>query len=278
MIKKSRSQLLRFFVVAILVSMEAEAAFDPALTFEKKCSSCHTIGNGDLKGPDLKDLGKKRSLEWIIKFVTSSADFIESGDPEAVKIYNKFEQKDMPDQRLVPAEIEELVEYIDAGGVSEAMFTIKSALKATPEDIEAGKQIFLGMKRLTNGGPSCVSCHSVGSYGPMGGGTLAKNLTGVYAQYKDQGLTIALNKLAFPIMQGVYAEKPLTEDESFQLKSFFYDAERNFPAEKDPAAKSVEKKFLFLGLVGTILALGAIDFTWRRRRKSSVRRSGGGIR
>jgi mono/diheme cytochrome c family protein len=258
----------------------AAAAFDPAVAFEKKCSGCHTIGGGVLKGPDLKGVSERRPLDWIVKFVISSADVIASGDPQAVKIYNEFEQKDMPDQRLSPEEVKALVRFIESGGAAgaTAKLTIKSALQATPEDIAAGRDIFLGMKRLENGGPSCVSCHSVGTHGPLGGGTLGKNLTGVYAQYKDQGLTIALNKLAFPVMEGVFADKPLTEDETFRLKAFFYDAEKEFPAARDPAVKTVEKRFLFLGVGGTVLALGLIDFTWRRRRKSSVRRSEGGIR
>lgn len=276
--------VLEFFLISLVVALSgigvARGAFDPALTFDKKCSGCHTIGGGMSKGPDLKDISKKRSLDWIVKFVTSSADFIAEGDPEAVKIYNEFDQKDMPDQRLSPDEIKSLVQFIESSDAASATanLSIKSALQAKPEDVEFGRQIFLGLRPLANGGPSCVSCHAVGPHGPMGGGSLAKNLTGVYAQYKDQGLTVALNKLAFPVMQGVYDGKPLTEDETFQLKSFFYDAEMNFPAAKDPTAKNIEKRFLFLGLGGTVLVLGLIDFTWRRRRKSSVRRSEGGLR
>lgn len=275
---KTLSKSFLLFVTAILTALPALAAFDPAQTFEKKCSSCHTIGGGVLKGPDLKGVGARRDPEWLVKFITSSADMIASGDADAVKLYNQFEQKDMPDQRLSPSEIKQIVQYIESGGSDAATLTIKSALQAKPEDIQAGMDLFLGKKPLVNGGPSCVSCHSVGSYGPLGGGTMAKDLTGVYSQYKDQGLTVALNKLAFPVMTGVFADKPLTEDESYQIKAFFFDSDKAFPAKKDAAAKSIEKRFLFLGLGGTALMLGVIDFTWRRRRKSSVRRDEGGIR
>lgn len=256
-----------------LSSVSANAAFEAPQVFEKKCSSCHTIGNGILKGPDLKDVTKKRKEEWLIRFIQSSADMIESGDADAVKIYNEFGQKDMPDQRLSPDEIRQILKFIESGGAVATSVNIKSALEAKPEDILAGKELFLGLRPLSNGGPACLSCHSAGNHGPMGGGTLGKNLTTVYSTYNDQGLSVALKKSAFPVMTEIFGERPLSDGEIFQLKAFLYHVDKE-GMKKDGS----QKKFLFLGLGGAALMLGLIDFAWRRRRKTSVRRSHGGIR
>lgn len=278
MIKKSRRSVgwkcwaVTLFILSFYSSF-AKAAFEAPQVFEKKCSSCHTIGDGVLKGPDLKDVTKKRKEDWLIRFIQSSADMIESGDADAVKIYNDFGQKDMPDQRLSPDEIRQILKFIESGGAVASSINIKSALEAKPEDILVGKELFLGLRGLSNGGPACLSCHSAGDYGALGGGTLAKNLTTVYSNYNDKGLSTALKKSAFPVMTEIFADRPLSDEEIFQIKSFLYQVDK-----EGVKKEGSQKKFLFLGLGGAALMLGLIDFTWRRRRKSSVRRSRGGIR
>jgi mono/diheme cytochrome c family protein len=264
---------LFFLTATFWISREVVAAFDPSQTFDKKCSSCHTVGGGLLKGPDLKDVTKRRPHDWLIKFVQSPMDVINSGDPYAVKIYNEANQSEMPDQRLTADEITEILKFVESGGVGAATAKIKSALESKSEDAAKGLALFLGSRAFKNGGPACVSCHSVGDYGTLGGGTLAKDLTQVYSRYKDDGLSVALQKLAFPVMQETFANKTLTDDEVFQLKAFFYQSDK-----EGTQNLGFQKKFIFLGLGGVVLVLGGIDFIWRRRRKSSIRRAQGGIR
>lgn len=260
-------------VLALLFSFPTYAAFDPAGAFDKKCSSCHSIGAGVIKGPDLKDVKTRRAEPWLIKFIQSSDAMIKSGDAQAVKIYNEFKQMDMPDQKLTDSEVVELLQFIESGKVQEPSLTAKSALNATDEEKSQGRDLFLGITPLKNGGVACVSCHSAGSHGALGGGTLAKDLTHVYSSYKDNGLSVALKKLAFPVMEEVFLNKSLTDEESYQLKAFFYQEDMT----GSPLPNS-QKKFLFLGASGLVLAMGVIDFSWRRRRKNSVRRFRGGLR
>lgn len=250
-----------------------QAAFDPAKTFEKKCSSCHTIGGGDSKGPDLKGVTKRRKQSWIIKFIQSSESMIQAGDPQAVELFKKFDENEMPDQKLTDEEVVALLGFIDGGGAGQLSVQTRSATTATPLDIEWGRKLFVGTKALKNGGPPCVSCHSTGTHGPLGGGTLAADLTHVYSQYKDNGLTTALKNTAFPIMTEVYGNRKIDDDEAFALKAFFYHEDVH-----SAPPKGFQKKFAFLGLAGLVLAMGVIDFSWRRRRKRSVRRFQGGLR
>ncbi len=255
------------------ISSSSFPSFDPAQTFEKKCSSCHTIGGGVLKGPDLKDVKKRREEAWLVKFIQSPDRMIKSGDPIAVKLYNDLGQKEMPDPNLSESEIKELLRFIEAGGIGTVVVNSKSAEKATKDDIEIGKKIYLGKRTLKNGGPACVSCHSVLAYGPFGGGTLAKNLNRTYSDFKDNGISIALTKLAFPVMNEVFAGKKLTDEEIFFVKAFLYHADREqLPTE------NFQRKFLFLGLILLIILLLLINLTWRYRRKQSVRKDSGGLR
>lgn len=264
---------LMLAVIFFATASTAAAAIDPAQEFNKRCSSCHTVGGGVLKGPDLKGVTERRSMDWLVPFVKSSYAVIQSGDPVAVKLYNDFNKIDMPDIRLSEDEIRQLLEFIGSGQQPVSANKTRSALDAAPADVDAGRRLYLGATRLTGGGPACVSCHSVGNYGPLGGGTLAKNLTHVYSAYKDDGLSTALKNVAFPVMSEVYANKKLTDDEIFQIKSFLYRADQEATSAGNP-----QKKFLFLGLGGVVITMGLIDFSWRRRRKQSVRKERGGIR
>lgn len=250
---------------------KAQAAFDPAGYFEKKCSSCHTVGNGDDVGPDLKGVNERRTPEWLVQMIQSSQTLIKSGDPISNGLFNKFRQKKMPDQDLSADEVKQLLAYIKQGGPGEQPVDTKPATAATPEDIELGRELFLGVRRFANGGPACISCHSVGNAGPLGGGTLAADLTNVYSRYEDKSLSKALVKLGFPIMQEVFANHSLTPEEAFALKAFLYKED-----QKGASNAGFQKKFVFLGLSVAVLLLGAIDLSWRKRRKKSAKPTHGG--
>ena len=257
-------------LIIFLIHIPVVHAFDPAPVFEKKCSSCHTIGNGDSIGPDLKDVTKRRSAEWLIKFIPSPEGMVSDGDPIATELYNKAGKKFMPDQSFSESEIKAILKFVESGGVGE-VGKVKSALEATSADILAGEQIFIGATQLSAGGPACLSCHSAGSAGVLGGGTLALDLTSVYSKYKDSGISAALKNIAFPVMQKVYEDYPLTDDEIFQIKAYLYQTDKVGAVVADH-----QKKFLFLAFGGVVLMLGLIDLTWRRRRKHAVKNYRGG--
>lgn len=261
--------LIPCFLLAIGSS---HAAFNAPEFFDKKCSSCHTVGGGDDIGPDLKGVTERRPQEWIIKMILSSQDLIKSGDPTAVALFNKYNKKKMPDAEISQEDIQKLLDFINTGGPGEVAMESKPASDATPQEVALGEILFLGTQPLANGGPSCLSCHSVGNVGPLGGGTLGLNLTQVYSRYKDKGLSRALQKMGFPIMQEIYDSKPLTEEEAYALKAFLYEEDK-----KGPEVTGNEKKFLFLGLGGTIVLLGIIDLSWRKRRKKTAKPNHGGL-
>jgi mono/diheme cytochrome c family protein len=263
----------RVFFLSFFLVYPIAHAFDGNTYFEKNCSSCHTVGAGEDIGPDLKGILQRRSEAWLIKFIQSSQDMIQSGDATSVELFNKYKKKKMPDQDLSDAEVRALIQFIAEGGPKEKPLDSKPATEATEADIVLGEQLFLGRQALANGGASCISCHGVGNYGPLGGGSLGPDLSQAYSKYEDKGLAKALAKAAFPVMRHIYGEQPLTDEEAFAIKAFLYKAD-----QEGVVVGAYQKKFIFLGLGGAVIAMGVIDFTWRKRRKKTVKPRRGGDR
>ncbi|MGQ9863501.1 MAG: c-type cytochrome [Bacteroidia bacterium] len=63
--------------------------------FAQRCAACHKP-HQKLVGPALASSAQKREESWFIKFVRNSQELIKSGDPEAVAVYNEYNQQIMP--------------------------------------------------------------------------------------------------------------------------------------------------------------------------------------
>jgi mono/diheme cytochrome c family protein len=255
-----------FVLLCLCLAASAATAFDAPAYFEKNCSSCHTVGGGDDVGPDLKGVSERRREEWLIPFLQSSQTMIQAGDPVATELFNKFKRKKMPDQDLTADEAKAILAYIRDGGPKEVAIDAKPATAATPADVQKGRDLFTGRVSLAAGGASCLSCHGTGTVGLLGGGSLGPDLTQAYSKYEDKGLSKALKKPGFRIMKDHYADKPLTDEEAFAIKAYLFEADRSGTERPQH-----QKKFLFLGLGGTVVMMGAADFIWRRRRRKSAK-------
>ena len=123
------SVLLTIIFLSTAVSVLSEAyAFNANKEFLKRCSSCHTVGKGDKIGPDLKDVTKRRSREWIYKFVPSPQAMLDAGDSVVTELKDKYKEL-MPDQELAKDEIEAILKLIEGGGpveIASAVFVPKS--------------------------------------------------------------------------------------------------------------------------------------------------------
>lgn len=119
---------MKFTLLVALVAFASQVlAFDAAKEFKTNCSTCHTIGGGDKGkvGPDLAGVGKRRKLDWIVKFVKYPEGMIngdeeeagyEKPDPIAKKVYNLFKPTVMADQELDKAKVKAMLKYIDSQG------------------------------------------------------------------------------------------------------------------------------------------------------------------
>lgn len=57
--------------------------------FLANCAACHTIEK-DLTGPALAGIERRRTKEWIYRFVRNNMDLLKAGDSTAVKLYNDW--------------------------------------------------------------------------------------------------------------------------------------------------------------------------------------------
>ena len=127
---------------------------DPAELFDELCADCHSIGEGDMKGPDLLGVEQNFSEDWLIRFILSAKTMINSGDPQAVASFEKYKKSNMPDTDLTVSEIKAVLAYIKSFNKSTAKETsiindsldigniqdIKSTILATVEEaLEAGE-------------------------------------------------------------------------------------------------------------------------------------------
>ncbi len=105
---KSKIYLFLFFLAPMLLPAQDEGAD----LFKTKCRACHNIDK-KLVGPPLEGVSAKREKAWLYQFINGSQDMVDSGDPDAVAIYNEYNGILMPDQNLTEGEIDAIFSYID---------------------------------------------------------------------------------------------------------------------------------------------------------------------
>ncbi|MBI3186208.1 MAG: cytochrome c [Myxococcales bacterium] len=255
---------LALICLAVPPASAQEAEPSPAaLLFGKKCGGCHTLGQGDRNGPDLLHVDQRRDKAWISGFVRDPSAYFNKGDKAALELLERFDGMEMPPQSLTDQELEAVLAYVadcgKKGGCQVISGKLKPASQATPGEVSSGQALFEGRQRLSKGGPPCFSCHNVRGTGLVGGGTLAKDLTHVYARMGDPGLSAALSSTPFPLMKDIYGEAPLSTAEAFQLKAFLYES------SKDGTAPRRDRNFVYAGAIGLFLSLGLIGLVWAGR-------------
>lgn len=122
--------ILGFLIMSIGFTLNAqENIAEGEKLFKANCSSCHTIGKGLLVGPDLKAVTNKYPEDWLIKWIRSSQTLVKSGDPNAVKIFERYNKSIMPDNSLSDEQIKNILSYIDQKGLATTETTEESTTK-----------------------------------------------------------------------------------------------------------------------------------------------------
>ena len=247
----------------------AAAAQTSQELFQTRCAVCHTIGGGTLVGPDLQGVAERRSEDWIIRFVQRSQQLVQSGDPDAVAVFEEFNRIPMPDQSLSEREIRGIIDYIRGAG-STAPAEPQPVQRATAEQILLGQALFQGTTRFASGGPTCNSCHDVTNDAVIGGGVLARELTTVFSRLGGPGVRAILGSPPFPVMQRAYQDKPLTDNEVVALVGFLQQADEEQSLHQP---RDYGMGLFGAGVVGTVVLLGLYSLIWRRRLRGSVNQS-----
>lgn len=243
------------FVLIIASSVFAKPlaqASDGEALFKEKCVACHTIGGGDLVGPDLQGVAERRDRAWLAQWILTPDQVLASGDPIATELFNKYNKIPMPNLALTADQVNVLLTYLGSGA------TIGGATLPTGNAV-AGKAFFVGDKRFENGGPQCMSCHSIAGIGALGGGSLGPDLTANgYTKY-GEGLGAFLSSPATVTMNAVWKDTPLTPQEQADLFAFMKDAS---VSGREPAALLQIALFAIIGAAALIVLA---QFYWGKR-------------
>jgi mono/diheme cytochrome c family protein len=235
---------------ALLFASSASAA-TPAeqgkQTFEQTCSGCHTIGGGKLVGPDLEGVVGRLGAAAVTAFIT---------DPQKERPGTA-----MPNLGLEVGQIAAIVAYLGStGGGAPPPPPTDTTPAAAAGSAAKGKSLFTGTKQFENGGPPCLSCHTIAGIGPLGGGALGPDLTKAYAK-----LGVGAAGFVGPTMAPIFGDQPLTAPERAALAAFLEDA-----STKERPGSAVWALAL-LALGGLALLVIVAVLIWPRR-GLSVRR------
>ena len=89
--------------------------------FRTRCTSCHTIGEGDRVGtdrvsvgPDLFGVTQQRDRDWLASWLEAPDRMLAAKDPIAMKLYAQYNNVPMPNLRLNELEVASLIDYMDS--------------------------------------------------------------------------------------------------------------------------------------------------------------------
>lgn len=197
-----RAFSLAIAVVALTTAASAQTA---AKLFNDSCSACHSIGGGDLVGPDLIKVAHKPRAD-VEKAVKRMQDNTGPLKPDQISALVDFLQSANAKEQLAAA-----------SKPSEPVIEIAPEQKAASSSI--GAQLFFGETAFTNRGVPCLACHTVSGRG----GNLAADLTGVITRRTDTALLTTAQQPGFPMMKAAYGEHAITKQEAYHLLAFFHD-------------------------------------------------------
>jgi protein SCO1 len=98
--------------------------------FQSRCSSCHTIGQGDKIGPDLRGVTDRRERVWLARYIADAPQVLSSGDPVAAALHNKYKKVVMPYLGLSASQVAEVMSFLDARNAAIAKGTQKESTHA----------------------------------------------------------------------------------------------------------------------------------------------------
>lgn len=212
--------------------------------FHEQCAGCHSIGAQDRPtGPDLAGVSARRERQWLIDFITSPDEMIAAGDPIAVALLAQYNNFKMPAFQLDPPEMEALLIYL-AYPEEAAHHGVTTPPPPRAADPARGAALYSGALRLEMGGAPCLACHGIAGAGLAGSSNYGPDLTTVYENFGEAGLTSILQSLPFPSMIPIYADRPLSATEQLDLTAYF--------------AQTAELKVLPPKALGGFILLGVI--------------------
>ena len=236
--------------------------------FTKSCVACHGSNGGGMpgSGANLTDEcflngGSEAEIQAVIAYGSQNNPAMIGWEPI-----------------IGPDGVQAVTQYVYgligtnvAGGQSCQKGTGTAASAGTGDpvlegDIDRGSKLFQGLIRFENGGPSCISCHTVRNDAVISGGSLGKDITDKVTE--ASGAMVKGFVQSKPVMQQAFADRPLTEQEKADLAAFLADTYEK--GQSMPGDTGI--KLALSGVAGTVLLLGLYTMLWGRRKRFSVNR------
>jgi mono/diheme cytochrome c family protein len=181
-------------------------------------------------------------------------------DPIAIQLLQENNNVPMPNMALAPGDVAALLAYFTATDKGQAAPAAQPAAPALPAgDAALGQALFTGPARFQNGGPPCLTCHTIAGTGALGGGTLGPDLTSAFNKYGEAGMATFLSTVPLPTMNAVWTAHPFTPQEAANLAAFLKQASAGSP----PA----DAGGILAGaaVVGAAALVVGAQLYWRRR-------------
>jgi protein SCO1/2 len=81
--------------------------------FGKNCVACHTIGHGDLIGPDLIGITNVRDRKWLARMIQKPDELLDQKDPIATALLKKYNGVRMPNIYLADQDAALIISYLE---------------------------------------------------------------------------------------------------------------------------------------------------------------------
>lgn len=136
-----RRGIIRYLLIFGLLSFcygSFAQEVDGSAIFATNCAACHTIGQGQLVGPDLKGVTEKYDKPWIVRFIRESQAMITEGDEKAVAVFNAYSMIPMPAMPLSDEQIDAVLAHINKVGEEDS--------KPEPEPVVVEKKVITPAK------------------------------------------------------------------------------------------------------------------------------------
>jgi protein SCO1 len=95
---------------------EAQASRQPppgATLFQTRCASCHSIGEGDRLGPDLRHVASSRPRDWLTRWIMEPDKMIQERDPTAMALMARYRNLPMPNLSLTRTDAANIIAYLE---------------------------------------------------------------------------------------------------------------------------------------------------------------------
>jgi protein SCO1/2 len=102
--------------------------------FQTHCAACHTVGQGDKIGPDLKGVTSVRDRGWLMRFIQVPDQMVAEKDPLATELFQKYKEVQMPNLRLGNVDTDRVIEYIEKKSAAPAPAKTSAKPESNPAD------------------------------------------------------------------------------------------------------------------------------------------------